>query len=36
VINTTYHATNRLCLHRLLKKTSYELLTGNKLNVSYF
>jgi hypothetical protein len=27
---------NRLYLHRLLKKTSYELLTGNKPNVSYF
>jgi transposase InsO family protein len=35
-INTTCHATNRLCLHKLLKKTSYELLTGNKPNVSYF
>ncbi|WP_456151113.1 hypothetical protein [Bacillus mycoides] len=23
-------------MHRLLKKTSYELLTGNKPNVSYF
>ena len=30
------HATNRLYLHKLLKKTSYELLTGNKPNVSYF
>jgi hypothetical protein len=36
VINTACHATNRLYLHKLLKKTSYELLTGNKLNVSYF
>jgi hypothetical protein len=35
-INTAYHATNRLYLYKLLKKTSYELLTGNKLNVSYF
>jgi hypothetical protein len=35
-INTTCHTTNRLYLHKLLKKTSYELLTGNKLNVSYF
>jgi transposase InsO family protein len=35
-INTACHATNRLCLHKLLKKTSYELLTGNKSNVSYF
>jgi hypothetical protein len=30
------HATNRIYLHKLLKKASYELLTGNKLNVSYF
>jgi hypothetical protein len=35
-VNTTYHAINRLYLHRLLKKTSYELLTCNKPNVSYF
>jgi transposase InsO family protein len=35
-VNTTVHATNRLYLHKLLKKTSYELLTGNKPNVSYF
>jgi hypothetical protein len=35
-INTTCHATNRLYLHKLLKKTSYELLTGNKPNVSNF
>jgi transposase InsO family protein len=35
-INTACHATNRLYLHKLLKKMSYELLTGNKLNVSYF
>jgi transposase InsO family protein len=28
-------AVNTAC-HRLLKKTSYELLTGNKPNVSYF
>jgi transposase InsO family protein len=35
-INTACHATNRLYLHRLLKKTSYELLTDNKPNVSYF
>jgi hypothetical protein len=33
--NMTYHAINRLYLHRLLKKTLYELLTGNKPNVSY-
>jgi transposase InsO family protein len=35
-VNTTCHAINRLYLHRLLKKTSYELLTSNKPNVSYF
>jgi hypothetical protein len=35
-VNKACHAINRLYLHRLLKKTSYELLTGNKLNVSYF
>jgi hypothetical protein len=34
--NTVCHTTNRLYLHKLLKKISYELLTGNKLNVSYF
>jgi hypothetical protein len=36
VVNTTCHAINWLYLHRLLKETSYELLTGNKPNVSYF
>jgi hypothetical protein len=36
VVNTACHAINRLYLHRLLKKTSYELLTDNKPNVSYF
>jgi transposase InsO family protein len=36
VVNMACHAINRLYLHRLLKKTSYELLTGNKPNVSYF
>jgi hypothetical protein len=35
-VNTACHAINRPYLHRLLKKTSYELLTGNKPNVSYF
>jgi hypothetical protein len=35
-VNTACHAINRLYLHRLLKKTSYVLLTGNKPNVSYF
>jgi hypothetical protein len=35
-INTACHATNRLYLHKLLKKTSYELITINKPSVSYF
>jgi hypothetical protein len=35
-VNTACHVINRLYLHLLLKKTSYELLTGNKPNVSYF
>jgi hypothetical protein len=35
-VNTACHAINRLYWHRLLKKTSYELLAGNKPNVSYF
>jgi hypothetical protein len=35
-LNTTCHAINRFYLHRLLKKTAYELLSGNKLDVSYF
>jgi hypothetical protein len=35
-VNTACLAINRLYLHRLLKKTSYELLTGNKPIVSYF
>jgi transposase InsO family protein len=35
-VNTACHAINRPYLHRLLKKTFYELLTGNKPNVSYF
>ncbi len=34
--NTACHTTNRLYLHNLVKKTPYELLTGNKPNVSYF
>jgi transposase InsO family protein len=36
VINTACHATNHLYLNKLLKKISYELLTGNEPNVSYF
>jgi hypothetical protein len=35
-MNTTCHAISRLYLYRLLKKTTYELLTDNKPNVSYF
>jgi transposase InsO family protein len=35
-VDTTCHTTNRLYLQKLLKKTSYELLTGNKPSVSYF
>jgi hypothetical protein len=35
-INTACHTVNRLYLYRLLKKTPYELLTGNKPNISYF
>jgi hypothetical protein len=35
-INRACHAINRLYLHQLLKKRPYKLLTGNKLNVSYF
>jgi hypothetical protein len=35
-VNPACHATNHLYLHKLLKKISYELLTGNKPSVSYF
>jgi transposase InsO family protein len=35
-INTPCYSINRLYLHRILKKTSYKLLTGKKPNVSYF
>jgi hypothetical protein len=35
-INTAFYSINRLYHHRILKKTSYELLTGKKPNVSYF
>jgi hypothetical protein len=35
-INTTCHAINRLYLHKILKKTCYELLTNKKPKVSYF
>jgi hypothetical protein len=36
VVNTVCHATNHLYLHKLVKKTPYELFTGNKPNASYF
>nr|AAK70631.1 Putative copia-type pol polyprotein [Oryza sativa Japonica Group]AAM47283.1 Putative copia-type pol polyprotein [Oryza sativa Japonica Group] len=35
-VSTACHAINRLYLHKILKKTSYELLSGKKPNVSYF
>jgi hypothetical protein len=35
-INTACYAINRLYLHRILKKTSYELLTGKKLMFHIF
>jgi hypothetical protein len=35
-VNSTYHAINRLYLHKIYKKTTYELLTGNKTKVDYF
>jgi hypothetical protein len=35
-VNIACHAINWLYLHCLLNKTTYELLTGNKPNVSYF
>jgi hypothetical protein len=35
-INTACYSINRLYLHRILKKTSYKLLTSKKPNVSYF
>jgi hypothetical protein len=35
-INIACYCINRLYLHRILNKTSYELLTGKKPNVSYF
>jgi transposase InsO family protein len=34
-INTACYSINRLYLHRILNKTSYELLTSKKPNVSY-
>jgi transposase InsO family protein len=35
-INTACYSINRLYLHRIIKKTSYVLLTGKKSNVYYF
>ena len=35
-IDTACHIINRVYIHKLLGKTSYELLTGKKPNVSYF
>jgi transposase InsO family protein len=35
-VNMACHATNRLYLHKLLKKTPYELLISKKPNISYF
>jgi hypothetical protein len=35
-VNTSCHAINRLYLHKIYKKTTYELLTGNKPKVDYF
>ena len=35
-VETACHATNRLYLHKLLGKTAYDLLTGNKPQVGYF
>jgi transposase InsO family protein len=35
-INTACYSINQLYLHRILKKTSYEILIGKKTNVSYF
>jgi transposase InsO family protein len=35
-INTACYSINRLYLHRILKKTSYELLTSRKPSVYYF
>ena len=34
-INTACHIINKVYLHKFLKKTSHELITGNKPNVSY-
>jgi hypothetical protein len=36
VVNTACHASNYFYFHKFLKKTPYELLTGNKPNIFYF
>ncbi|KAK1610252.1 hypothetical protein QYE76_033925 [Lolium multiflorum] len=36
VISTACHSSNRLYLRKGLNKTPYEILTGNKPNISYF
>jgi transposase InsO family protein len=35
-VTTACHASNRIFLHKIYNKTPYELLTGNKPNISYF
>src|SRR3954462_8309728 len=35
-ISTACHSSNRLYLRQILDKTPYEILTGNKPNISYF
>src|SRR3954468_24420420 len=35
-ISTAFHASNRLYLRKEINKTPYEILTGNKPNISYF
>ena len=35
-INTACHSSNRLFFRKGLMKTPYEVLTGNKPNISYF
>ena len=35
-ISTACHSSNRLYLRKILDKTPYEILTGNKPNISYF
>ena len=35
-INTAWHAINWFYLHKIMKETTYEILTGNKPKVHYF